>query len=123
MCPLEKRIPLANFQSSSASLVHLIWVWAGFLRVRPRCGWRQDFQRELSLTRVRQEAHQDWGLSPLWTLGGAQASPARPRIGEFLASRQGNSPSHVPCQAGNGAGSKPGDILDVLTQYRGLSWR
>ncbi|VFV37253.1 phospholipase membrane-associated isoform 1 [Lynx pardinus] len=24
--------------------------------------------------------------------------------------------------AGNGAGSKPGDILDVLTQYRGLSW-
>ncbi|XP_016000830.2 phospholipase B1, membrane-associated [Rousettus aegyptiacus] len=24
--------------------------------------------------------------------------------------------------AGNGAGSKPGDISDVLTQYRGLSW-
>uniref|UniRef100_A0A8C5JYF0 Phospholipase B1, membrane-associated n=1 Tax=Jaculus jaculus TaxID=51337 RepID=A0A8C5JYF0_JACJA len=24
--------------------------------------------------------------------------------------------------AGNGAGSKPGNILDVLTQYRGLSW-
>ncbi|XP_059972914.1 phospholipase B1, membrane-associated [Mesoplodon densirostris] len=24
--------------------------------------------------------------------------------------------------AGNGAGSKPGDVLDVLTQYRGLSW-
>ncbi|XP_039743429.1 phospholipase B1, membrane-associated isoform X2 [Pteropus medius] len=24
--------------------------------------------------------------------------------------------------AGNGAGSKPGDIADVLTQYRGLSW-
>nr|XP_035946060.1 phospholipase B1, membrane-associated [Halichoerus grypus] len=24
--------------------------------------------------------------------------------------------------AGNGAGSKPGDIVDVLTQYRGLSW-
>uniref|UniRef100_A0A452FKE2 Phospholipase B1, membrane-associated n=1 Tax=Capra hircus TaxID=9925 RepID=A0A452FKE2_CAPHI len=25
-------------------------------------------------------------------------------------------------QAGNGAGSKPGNVLDVLTQYRGLSW-
>ncbi|KAI4577393.1 hypothetical protein MJT46_003228 [Ovis ammon polii x Ovis aries] len=25
--------------------------------------------------------------------------------------------------AGNGAGSKPGNVLDVLTQYRGLSWR
>uniref|UniRef100_A0A8C3SBS1 Phospholipase B1 n=1 Tax=Chelydra serpentina TaxID=8475 RepID=A0A8C3SBS1_CHESE len=25
-------------------------------------------------------------------------------------------------QAGNGAGSKPNDVLDVLTQYRGLSW-
>ncbi|KAB1267226.1 Phospholipase B1; membrane-associated [Camelus dromedarius] len=24
--------------------------------------------------------------------------------------------------AGNGAGSKPGNVLDVLTQYRGLSW-
>ncbi|XP_074844506.1 phospholipase B1, membrane-associated [Carettochelys insculpta] len=24
--------------------------------------------------------------------------------------------------AGNGAGSKPNDVLDVLTQYRGLSW-
>ncbi|KAF6105529.1 phospholipase B1 [Phyllostomus discolor] len=24
--------------------------------------------------------------------------------------------------AGNGAGSRPGDILDVFTQYRGLSW-
>ncbi|XP_015421912.1 PREDICTED: phospholipase B1, membrane-associated [Myotis davidii] len=24
--------------------------------------------------------------------------------------------------AGNGAGSKPADVLDVLTQYRGLSW-
>nr|XP_020839433.1 phospholipase B1, membrane-associated [Phascolarctos cinereus] len=24
--------------------------------------------------------------------------------------------------AGNGAGSQPGDIIDVLTQYRGLSW-
>ncbi|XP_045664850.1 phospholipase B1, membrane-associated [Ursus americanus] len=24
--------------------------------------------------------------------------------------------------AGNGAGSKPGEVLDVLTQYRGLSW-
>ncbi|XP_027995990.2 phospholipase B1, membrane-associated [Eptesicus fuscus] len=24
--------------------------------------------------------------------------------------------------AGNGAGAKPGDVLDVLTQYRGLSW-
>ncbi|KAM5143269.1 phospholipase B1, membrane-associated [Callospermophilus lateralis] len=24
--------------------------------------------------------------------------------------------------AGNGAGSKPGDIIDVITQYRGLSW-
>nr|XP_019590876.1 PREDICTED: phospholipase B1, membrane-associated isoform X2 [Rhinolophus sinicus] len=24
--------------------------------------------------------------------------------------------------AANGAGSKPGDVLDVLTQYRGLSW-
>ncbi|XP_055478031.1 phospholipase B1, membrane-associated [Psammomys obesus] len=24
--------------------------------------------------------------------------------------------------AGNGAGSRPGDVLDVLTQYRGLSW-
>ncbi|KAK2494982.1 hypothetical protein MC885_003702 [Smutsia gigantea] len=24
--------------------------------------------------------------------------------------------------AGNGAGSKPGNLLDVLTQYRGLSW-
>ncbi|MEJ1287196.1 phospholipase B1 [Cricetulus griseus] len=26
-------------------------------------------------------------------------------------------------QAGNGAGSKPGNVVDVLTQYRGLSWR
>ncbi|EGV98332.1 Phospholipase B1, membrane-associated [Cricetulus griseus] len=25
-------------------------------------------------------------------------------------------------QAGNGAGSKPGNVVDVLTQYRGLSW-
>uniref|UniRef100_A0A8C3IM72 Phospholipase B1 n=1 Tax=Chrysemys picta bellii TaxID=8478 RepID=A0A8C3IM72_CHRPI len=25
-------------------------------------------------------------------------------------------------QAGNGAGSQPNDVLDVLTQYRGLSW-
>ncbi|XP_067841234.1 phospholipase B1, membrane-associated [Heptranchias perlo] len=24
--------------------------------------------------------------------------------------------------AGNGAGSKPGDLIDILTQYRGLSW-
>lgn len=32
-------------------------------------------------------------------------------------------PLVVTSQAGNGAGSKPGDISDVLTQYRGLSWR
>lgn len=29
----------------------------------------------------------------------------------------------VPLQAGNGAGSLPGNVLDVITQYRGLSWR
>ncbi|MBZ3879106.1 Phospholipase B1, membrane-associated [Sciurus carolinensis] len=31
-------------------------------------------------------------------------------------------PSNTVPTSGNGAGSKPGDILDVLTQYRGLSW-
>lgn len=46
-------------------------------------------------------------------------------LGRWAAGVRGNRNSCliVPSQAGNGAGSKPGDILDVLTQYRGLSWR
>ncbi|KFO23324.1 Phospholipase B1, membrane-associated [Fukomys damarensis] len=35
---------------------------------------------------------------------------------------QGKPTAIVPSQAGNGAGSKPWNVLDILTQYRGLSW-
>lgn len=54
----------------------------------------------------------------------SRESPGLPSQNQnFLTSEQGDSPLNIPSQAGNGAGSKPGDILDVLTQYRGLSWR
>uniref|UniRef100_A0AAV2KGS2 Phospholipase B1, membrane-associated n=1 Tax=Knipowitschia caucasica TaxID=637954 RepID=A0AAV2KGS2_KNICA len=39
-------------------------------------------------------------------------------MGDSLTGRR----SSISCQAGNGVGSNPNNLLDVLNQYRGLSW-
>lgn len=110
------------FRAILLAWYHSILVWTGFLWVKPRCEWCQGSRWECSLISEKAGAYQDRALSTLWILGGAQVLQPEQEHGPS-SQWQGNSPLDVPSQAGNGAGSKPGNILDVLTQYRGLSWR
>lgn len=123
MCPLEKWTLLSNFQSKFASLVSPDLGQAGFLRARPSCGQRQDSQQELSLISVKARWTLRQGAVSTQDSRECPGVPSQTQGRDFLASRQRDSPFDIPCQAGNGAGSKPGEVLDVLTQYRGLSWR